>query len=216
MRTLVCFGDSNTWGYDPASHGAPFPSRHPLEIRWTGVLAHALGDGYRVIEEGQNGRMTVHQDPFNPARRGLDYLPACLESHKPIDLVIMMLGSNDLKTFLNLPPIEVANGAGVLARLILTSTAGPHNHPPKLLLICPPAIGGGAHLPDLATRVFDGPARSRELPRHFEALAASLGCAYLNSQDHSEPSPIDGVHLEAPAHAKLGQAVAVSVRRLLE
>ncbi len=214
MRTILCFGDSNTWGYDPASFGAPFPARHPIDARWTGVLARALGGGFRVIEEGQNGRMTVHHDPFNLARRALDYLPACLESHQPIDAVVMMLGSNDLKTFLHLPPLEVANGAGVLARQILTSTAGPRNQPPKLLLICPPPIGGGEHLPDLASRVFDGPARSAELPRHFEALAASLGCAYLNSQDIVAPSAIDGVHLEASEHAKLGAAVARAVSRL--
>ena len=213
MRTVLCFGDSNTWGYNPASYTAPFPSRHPHDQRWTGVLAQALGSDFRVIEEGQNGRMTVHHDPFNIARRGLDYLPACLESHKPIDVVVMMLGSNDLKTFLNLPPIEVANGAGVLARLILASTAGPGNQAPRLLLLCPPAVGGGPHLPDLAIRVFDGPARSHELPRHFEALAASLGCAYLNSQDIVVPSATDGIHLDTSEHAKLGEAVAQAVRR---
>lgn len=212
MRTILCFGDSNTWGYDPASFGAPFPSRHPIDVRWTGVLARELGADYRVIEEGQNGRTTVHHDPFNIARRGLDYLPACLESHKPIDAVVMMLGSNDLKTFLNLPPIEIANGAGVLARLILSSTAGPGNRAPKLLLVSPPAVLAAPHLTDLATRVFDGPARSRELPRHYEALAASLGCAYLNSQEVVTPSQADGVHLDAPEHAKLGRAIAAKIR----
>ncbi len=214
MKTILCFGDSNTWGYDPASYGAPFPARHPLDKRWTGVLARELGDDYRVLEEGQNGRMTVHHDPFNAARRGLDYLPACLESHKPIDVVVMMLGSNDLKTFLNLPPIEVANGAAVLARLILSSTSGPRNQAPKLFLVCPPAIADTSHLPEIDARLFDGLNRSRELPRHYEALAASLGCAYLNSQDVTNPSTLDGVHLEASEHAKLGLAIAAVVRTL--
>ncbi len=214
MKTVLCFGDSNTWGYDPASVTAPFPVRHPLDVRWTGVLARELGSDFRVIEEGQNGRTTVHHDPFNIARRGLDYLPACLESHKPIDIVVMMLGSNDLKSFLNVPPVDVATGAGVLARLILASTTGPGNRPPKLILICPPPIGQATRLPDLEVRVFDGPARSRELPRHFEALAASLGCAYLNSQEIISPSPTDGVHLDAPEHEKLGLAVAAKVREM--
>jgi lysophospholipase L1-like esterase len=137
MKTILCFGDSNTWGFDPTSITTAFPARHPIDVRWTGVLARELGPDFRIIEEGQNGRTTVHHDPFNVARRGLDYLPACLESHKPIDLVVMMLGSNDLKAVFNVPPSEVASGAGVLARMIVTSQAGPDNRAPQLLLLCP-------------------------------------------------------------------------------
>jgi lysophospholipase L1-like esterase len=215
MKTILCFGDSNTWGFLPASISAPFPVRHPIEIRWTGVLARLLGPDFRVIEEGQNGRTTVHEDPFNVARKGLDYLPACLESHKPIDLVVMMLGSNDLKSVFNVPPGEVAAGAGVLARLILNHPSGPRNQPPKLLLICPPPVGDLSHLPDLDARIGGGPARSRQLPRHFETLAANLGCAYLNSQDIVSPSPEDGIHLDPPEHRKLAEAIALKVQSLL-
>jgi lysophospholipase L1-like esterase len=214
MKTVLCFGDSNTWGFHPASISAPFPVRHPHGVRWTGVLARELGPDFRIIEEGQNGRTTVHEDPFNLARKGLDYLPACLESHKPIDVVVLMIGSNDLKAVFNTPPGEIATGAGVLARMILTSPSGPHNLPPKLLLVCPPPIGDMTHLPDLAAKIVDGPARSRQLPRHFEALAASLGCAYLNSQDIVSPSPDDGIHLDAPNHQKLGLAIASKIRTL--
>ncbi len=92
MKTVLCFGDSNTWGYDPdASLASPFPIRHPHDVRWTGVLARELGAGWRVIEEGQNGRTTVFEDPHTPHRKGLDYLPAALESHKPLDAVVLML-----------------------------------------------------------------------------------------------------------------------------
>ena len=214
MRAVLCFGDSNTWGFVPASINAPFPSRHPLDVRWTGVMARELGAEYRVIEEGQNGRTTVHEDPFNIARKGLDYLPACLESHKPIDIVVMMLGSNDLKTVFNVPVAEVATGAGVLARLILANPCGPRNRPPKLLLVCPPPVGDMSHLPDLQAKIFDGPARSRELPRHYEALAATLGCAYLNSQEIVTPSPADGIHIDAPDPQQLGLAIAAKVRAM--
>lgn len=214
MKTILCFGDSNTWGFDPVSITSPFPMRHPIHIRWTGVLSNELGADYRVIEEGQNGRTTVHHDPFNVARRGVDYLPACLESHKPIDIVVMMLGSNDLKAVFNVPPSEVASGAGVLARLIVTSQAGPQNQAPKLLLICPPAVGDLTHLPLLADKIQNGSERSRKLPQHFEALAAAYGCAYLNSQEIVIPSKHDGIHLDAPEHAKLGQAVAAKVRAM--
>jgi lysophospholipase L1-like esterase len=214
MKTILCFGDSNTWGFHPASITAPFPVRHPLDVRWTGVLARELGPDFRIIEEGQNGRTTVHEDPFNIARKGLDYLPACLESHKPIDIVVLMLGSNDLKTVFNVPPGEIAAGAGILARLILAHPSGPRNQPPKLLLVCPPPVSDMSHLPDLAAKIFDGPARSRQLPRHYETLATTLGCAYLNSQDIVTPSPDDGIHLDAPEHRKLALAIADKIPTL--
>jgi lysophospholipase L1-like esterase len=94
MQTILCFGDSNTWGYDPkATASAPFPIRYAPDVRWTGVLAKELGADFRVIEEGQNGRTTVHDDPIAHApRNGRHVLPVILESHKPIDLVVMMLG----------------------------------------------------------------------------------------------------------------------------
>lgn len=213
-RTILCFGDSNTWGFDPGSITEPYPRRHPIDVRWTGLLATALGARCRVIEEGQNGRTTVHNDPFNPARRGIDYLPACLESHKPIDLVIMMLGSNDLKAVFNVPATEVTSGAAVLSRLILSSTAGPENRAPQLLLICPPPIGDLSHLPDLAARIVNGSTRSLELPRHFEALAKLLGCSYLNSQEFVVPSLSDGIHLEASEHRKLAEAIEAKMREM--
>lgn len=214
MKTILCFGDSNTWGFDPESILAPFPRRHPLEVRWTGILARDLGAEWRVIEEGQNGRTTVHEDPFVPCRNGRTYLPACLESHKPIDVVTLMLGTNDLKSNHNVPPGEIANGARVLAKMILSSDAGPGNKPPKLLLICPPKIGSLEHLPDLAGKIPDGQARSERLPYHFELIAQALGCAYLNSQEIIETSLVDGIHLDAAAHAKLGAAIAAKVQTL--
>src|SRR3954462_1773041 len=96
MKTIVCFGDSNTWGYDPASNGRFGPTN-----RWTGVLQTALGSDYRVIEEGLNGRTTTVDDPIHDHRNGRHYLPPCLESHAPFDLVTIMLGTNDLKARFN-------------------------------------------------------------------------------------------------------------------
>ena len=213
-RTILCFGDSNTWGFDPASILDPFPRRHPLDVRWTGLLATALGPGYRVIEEGQNGRMTVHEDPFNIARNGSLYLPACLESHKPIDIVVMMLGTNDLKAVINAPPSEIATGAGVLARVILSSNAGPDNTAPLLLLVSPPAIGDLSHLPDLHAKIPDGHTRSRALPRIYETLATALKCDYLNSQEIVTASLTDGIHLDASEHRKLAEAITEKIRRM--
>ena len=97
MKNILCFGDSNTWGFIPESILEPQPRRHPHDVRWTGVLARELGSGFQIIAEGQNGRTTVHDDPFATARNGKLVLPAILESHKPLDLVVLMIGTNDLK-----------------------------------------------------------------------------------------------------------------------
>ena len=215
MKTILCFGDSNTWGYDPAATAAaPFPIRHAYDVRWTGVLARELGGGWRVIEEGQNARTTVHDDPLNVARNGKEFLPACLESHKPIDLVVMMLGTNDLKNTFGVSPGEIATGASVLAKMILQSDAGVNGKPPQLLLVCPPAIGDMSRAPEIAEKINDAQSRSQALPKRYEAVAAQLGCVFLNSQEVVIPSPIDGVHLEAGEHTKLGKAIAAAVNKM--
>jgi lysophospholipase L1-like esterase len=212
MKTVLCFGDSNTWGYDPiASASSPFPLRHGPDVRWTGILARMLGPGWRVIEEGQNGRTTVHDDPFGVARNGSDYLPACLESHKPLDLVAMMLGTNDLKTAYSVSPKEICLGASMLAQTILRSDAGLSGAAPKLLLVCPPAIGQVDQLPELREKFAGADERSKRLPAHYAALAAQLRIAYLDSQAVVVPSPVDAIHLEASEHEKLGRAIAAKV-----
>jgi lysophospholipase L1-like esterase len=216
MKTILCFGDSNTWGFDPdATAAAPYPVRHAPHIRWTGVAAAELGSSYRVIEEGQNGRTTVHDDPFAVARNGRDYLPACLESHKPIDLVVLMLGTNDLKNVFNAPPGEIATGATILARMILQSDAGLDGRAPRLLFIAPVAIGDLSHLPDLDAKFTNARANSLELPRHYALAAKALGCDYLNAQDYATPSPVDGIHLDAAAHASLGKAIAAKIKTMV-
>ncbi|WP_461786151.1 SGNH/GDSL hydrolase family protein [Prosthecobacter sp.] len=214
MKTILCFGDSNTWGFIPESITAPFPARHPHDVRWTGILARELGSNVRVIEEGQNGRTTVHDDPFATARNGKLVLPAILESHKPLDLVVLMLGTNDLKSVFGVSPAEIATGVKILAQMILGSDSGRHAKPPKLLILCPPATGQLNHLPDLAAKLPNAFKDSRELPRHYEALAAALGCAYLNTQTLITTGS-DGIHLDAAAHAALGKAVATAVKSLL-
>lgn len=213
MKNILCFGDSNTWGFIPESITSPCPERHAHNVRWTGVLARELGADFRVIEEGQNGRTTVHDDPFAPARNGKSVLPAVLESHKPLDLVILMLGTNDLKAIFSVSPGEIATGVKILSQMILCSDAGNSGKPPRLLLLCPPAIGDTLHLPDIAAKFPNAQKDSRKLPKHYEALAALLGCAYLNTQTLVEPGS-DGIHMDASAHARLGNAVTTSVKEL--
>jgi lysophospholipase L1-like esterase len=212
MKNILCFGDSNTWGFIPESLTESYPRRHPHDVRWTGVLARELGEGFRIIEEGQNGRTTVHDDPFALVRNAKAVLPALLESHKPLDLVVLMLGTNDLKNVFGVSPSEIAAGAKILVQTVLGSDAGLAAKPPRLLLMCPPTIGQLSHLPDLEAKLTDAQARSQQLPKHYEAVAATLGCAYLNTQEIITPSPVDGIHLDAAAHQKLGKAVAEKIK----
>jgi lysophospholipase L1-like esterase len=214
MKNILCFGDSNTWGFIPESITESYPRRHPHDVRWTGVLARELGEGFRIIEEGQNGRTTVHDDPFALVRNAKAVLPALLESHKPLDLVVLMLGTNDLKNVFGVSPSEIAAGAKILVQTVLGSDAGLAAKPPRLLLMCPPTIGQLSHLPDLEAKLTDAQARSQQLPKHYEAVAATLGCAYLNTQEIITPSPVDGIHLDAAAHQKLGKAVAEKIKAL--
>ena len=216
MQTILCFGDSNTWGYDPSSTAAAgYPVRYAPEIRWTGALARQLGTGYRVVEEGQNGRTTVHDDPTAIApRNGRLALPTLLESHKPIDIVVVMLGSNDLKTIYHVPPGDIAAGAGLLVKMILQSDAGPGNTAPRVLLVCPPPVGDLTGLPELNAKLAEGRHKSLALPDFYQAVARQLGVSYLNSQDIIVPSPVDGLHLEASEHMALGRAIAVALRKM--
>lgn len=216
MKTILCFGDSNTWGYDPvATASSPYPMRHAHDVRWTGVLARELGAGYRIIEEGQNGRTTVMDDPVVPHRNGRNYLPACLESHKPIDLVILMLGTNDLKVMFNMPAGEIAAGAAQLVKIIRHSESGPDAGPPRILLVCPALVGDLARVPDIAAKFVDAQEKARRLPEYYEAVAKQTGCAFLNIQPVAQASPKDGLHFEAEEHAKIGRAMAEAVRGAL-
>jgi lysophospholipase L1-like esterase len=207
MHEVLCFGDSNTWGYSPAGDG-----RFPRSVRWTGVLQAQLGDSARVIEEGLNGRTTVWDDPVEGDKNGLRHLPSLLESHAPLDLVVMMLGTNDLKTRFSVPAWDIAASVGRLADIILSSRAGRGDKPPKLLLMAPPPL---ARLSKWVEMLEGATEKSRLLAPRYKAVAEERGCAFLDAGSVIRSSDLDGVHFEADAHAALGKAVAAEVRRLL-
>ena len=122
-RSILCFGDSLTWGWIPVKESAP-TLRYPYEQRWTGAMAAKLGEGYHIIEEGLSARTTSLDDPNDPRLNGSAYLPSALASHLPLDLVILMLGTNDTKSFFHRTPYEIANGMGKLVGQVLTSAGG--------------------------------------------------------------------------------------------
>ncbi len=208
MKTILCYGDSNTWGWNPATL-----DRYAAGERWPGVLGEALGAKYRVIEEGLPGRTTVWDDPIEGYKSGKAYLIPCLESHKPIDLVLIVLGTNDLKMRFSLSAFDIANGAGVLVDIVQRSETGPGGEAPKVLLIAPPPLG---KLTDFADMFTGGAAKSRKFPEQYRRVADELGCAFMDASLVITSSDIDGVHLELRAHRKLGEAVAKRVREMLE
>lgn len=208
MKTILCYGDSNTWGLDPATGG-----RYAWDARWPGVLQQELGDGYRVIEEGLNGRTMVWDDPIEEDKNGKAYLVPCLETHRPLDLVIIMLGTNDLKVRYSLSAYDIARGAGMLVDVVQRSAAGPGGSAPVVLLLAPPPLGRLAE----SAEMFEGAVKkSKRFAQHFRQVAREYGCAFMDTSPLIVTSRIDGVHLERSEHVKLGRAVAAVVRQLLE
>ena len=207
MKTILCYGDSNTYGSDPVKGG-----RHGLDVRWAGVLRKQLGDRYWVIEEGLGGRTTIWDDPYEPDRNGKAYLTPCLMTHRPIDLVVLMLGTNDLKRRFSLSPYDIASGAGVLIDLIRRSECGPDSGAPQVLLICPPPLAKLTHLADMFA---GGTEKSQQLVLYYKQRADEFGCTFLDAGQVIVSSDLDGIHFEADQHHKLGLAVAEKVRTIL-
>jgi lysophospholipase L1-like esterase len=207
MRTVLCYGDSNTWGYEPATG-----NRFPEDMRWPGVLARQLGGGFQVIEEALNGRTTVRDDPVEEYKNGKDYLRPCLESHTPVDLVILALGINDLKARFLATASDAADGAGVLVKIIQQSGSGPVGDSPVVLLVAPPPVG---LLTELALMFAGAEEKSKEFSRQYHRVAQKYGCELLDAGEVVRPSDRDGIHLEAEEHRKLGKAVVAVVKKVL-
>jgi lysophospholipase L1-like esterase len=207
MKTILCYGDSNTWGYDPAT-----TERLNRDTRWPGVLRKELGEGHLVIEEGLNGRTTVWDDPIEGYKNGKEYLIPCLETHKPLDLVVIMLGTNDLKKRFSLSAFDIAYSAGVLVDVVRKSEAGPEGAAPGVLLVCPPPVG---KLTEFAEMFEGAEGKSCRLGGWFRQVAQEQSCKLLDAGEVVTASDLDGIHLEADEHRELGRAVAAVVRRML-
>ena len=198
---ILCYGDSNTWGYIPVTGG-----RYAPAVRWTGVMAERLGPRFSVIEEGQSGRTTVWDDPLEGDKNGLRYLPACLESHMPLDLVILMLGTNDLKARFSLTALDIALGVERLVQVILKSGCGVDGHSPAILLAAPPSINP---LDDTGSEMFyGGKQKSASLAQRYKAVAEKWGCGFLDVGAVIEVDATDGIHYSEASHRILGNVMA--------
>lgn len=214
-KTIVCYGDSNTWGYIPATPKL----RYTYSVRWPGVMAGILGSGYRVIEEGLSGRTTVHDDPIEGAlsvnKNGLKTIGMVLDTHSPVDLVVIMLGSNDLKMRFSVCARDIAGGVDLLIRTARDPEFGPGGGAvPEILVICPPPIKDRE---DRHGPVFRGGGeKSGELPEWFAKLGESAGVPVLYAGDYVSSDTEDGLHLAPDSHQALAVAVADWIKQRYE
>src|SRR5208337_2007275 len=206
MGVILCYGDSNTWGFDIESWNKAGPvgsARLPAGVRWPGVLAAELGGGHRVIEEGLNGRTTVWDDPVEGEHKnGLRYLLPCLESQAPIEAVVIALGINDVKERFSATAGDIASGAGRLARIVLGAGSGAEGRPPFVLMVAPVPLGEGIRSSPFG-EMFGyerGLEKSRLLAARFEIEARALGVGFLDSGRFATAHPLDSLHLSAASH----------------
>lgn len=207
MKQILCFGDSNTYGLIPGTE-----NRYNWEIRWTGRLEAAVrGKGYRVIEEGLCGRTTVFEDPLREGRRGTALLGTVLESHKPLELVILMLGTNDCKTVYDASPGVIGKG---IERLILQIQE--YQPQAKVLLISPIALGEKVWKKEYDLEFGQKSVEtSKALPEVYEDIAKKYKIEFLQASAYAVPSKVDQEHLDEEGHKKLAEAIIQKVEGVI-
>ena len=212
MKEILCFGDSNTHGYMPG-----IGTRYPKNIRWSGLLGKLLGEDYHVVEEGMDGRTTAFEDEIQPYRSGLGYIDPCLKTHAPLDLVIIMLGTNDTKTRYNVSAEEIGFGMALLIQHIESffrynkARAGAC---PKILIISPVPMqrtGGDPEMNDASLK------KQAELPRVYKAIAEEYGCAFAEAGTWIGPDLLgkDSCHFSPEAHRIFAEQTAKLVHELI-
>lgn len=210
MKNILCFGDSLTWGADAASGG-----RHALEDRWPNALAHALGNDVHVVAEGLNGRTTAFDDhTADCVRNGVKILPTLLESHQPLDLVIVLLGTNDLKHMIAGTASSSATGIKRIVSLIRHHAYRDGADVPEILIVAPPKFSQTANT-DVGAMFTDGMAQSAMLPSLLCDLADDLGCGFYDANSVAETTPLDGIHMDAKNTKELGRGLAATAKLML-
>lgn len=210
-KRIVCFGDSNTWGFDPSTGG-----RYDEDTRWTMRLGKLLGSGFRVIEEGQNGRTLTEADPSAWASKSAaDYALPMIESHRPFELLIIMLGTNDLKREYGFNASDIARCLKALLgqiRGFLTYKCGYADQ--KILVVSPVYVGGDiADLDDAFEASASG--ESKKFAALYRAVADEMGCEFLDAAQYAGPAHPDDVHLSAEGHLLLAEALAAKIKDIL-
>lgn len=199
MKNILCFGDSNTYGYIPGNRG-----RYDYEVRWTGILnERAREHGYRVIEEGLVGRTTIFEDPLRDGRRGVEVLPIILETHNPIDKIVLMLGTNDCKTLYGATAGVIGLGIRKLLEQIRRTSPDA-----KILLVSPIHLGERVWEEGFDTEFSKNSVGvSKELGDVYESIASEYNIEFLKASDYAKPSEEDQEHMNEEGHASFANAV---------
>ncbi|MEM5583410.1 MULTISPECIES: SGNH/GDSL hydrolase family protein [unclassified Roseibium] len=207
--SVVCFGDSLTWGFNPVDK-----SRYGHDVRWTRLLQKELGGGFHVIEEGVNGRTTVFEDPVKGDKNGLRHLEIVRKTHMPIDILIMMLGTNDLQARFAMNADTIAVAMGRLLDFARRPTDDVEGRAPRVLLMAPPPLGPMAGTPFAAQFSEQSVVESHRLAKCYSDKAADYGAAFFDTGSVISASAVDAIHLDAEPQAGLAVAVAAEVRKL--
>lgn len=210
MKTVLAYGDSLTWGYDPEN-----PGRHAHEDRWTSVLQKSLGHGVRVIAEGLNGRTTAYDDHLADCERnGAKLLPSVLATHKPIDLVILMLGTNDLKRGIQGTAIGATSGMKRLVKLVQKHDWGFEFENPEILIVSPPPIRETADAA-FGAMFNHSVEEGAMLASMYRDAADELGCGFFDAGSVAKTTPLDGIHLDAENTRAIGRGLEPIVRMMI-
>lgn len=207
MKQILCFGDSNTYGLIPKSE-----DRYPWEIRWTGILNEKLGyKNYRVIEEGLPGRTTIFDDPLRKGRCGEQMLPVILETHRPIDIVTVMLGTNDCKTVYGATAEIIGKGMYNIINQIHTYAKGS-----KILLISPIHLGEEVWKKDYDPEFSaQSVVVSKQLADVYRRVSEKKNTYFLDAASYANPCGIDQEHLDEDGHRLLAEGIYKKIKEML-
>lgn len=205
MKNILCFGDSNT-------HGAAseYEGRYPFEKRWTNILGSMLGSGYNIIEEGLGGRTSAFTDPFNGGKNGLEDLPMLLMTHNPLDLITIMLGTNDTKQIYNASPKSIAYGVEKLIDEVRKSEC----RDAKIIVISPIIIGKNIDNSRHRSCDYSAHLKSLELAEHMKVTADLTGSAFFDAATVAHAGS-DCLHLTEDSHKALAEALFPIVKELI-
>jgi len=210
QKRILCYGDSNTWGYIPTG------GRYDEHTRWPMRLGELLGKDWAVIEEGFNGRTCVYDDPVEGGfKSGVQYLPPCLMSHNPLDVVAIMLGINDTKRRFGLTPMTIGQSMMQLVRACKLYGANESGDPPHIIIVAPPPILDNLmqtrHAECFGEQAI---AVSKGLGPELHRVSKLLRVDFFDAAPYAEVSPLDAVHMTANGHLRLAEAMFEKIRGL--
>ena len=210
MINILCYGDSNTFGSIPMAN-----KRYSIDERWTGILQNILGNDYRIIEEGLGGRTTVFDDPFEPGRNGIAYIEISLETHKPLDLVILSLGTNDVKAHFSATSNLIAKGMKRLIFKIRNSEDPMGYKKPEILLLAPPPVGDKVDIVnDFSGFTQNSVKISKELASKYKLLAEQEKVHFFDLGSIVKASEKDQIHLDKESHKIIAENLAIEIKNI--